>query len=90
MIGFMDTTPKKTLTPAEIIRGNRSAHPDYLTMLDISELADVDRRTVTKWQQRKLIPGPVLRLTANNRPLYDRKAVTEWLVRTGRLIAAAE
>lgn len=81
----MDTT-SKYLTASELVQNNRSIRPEYMTMLDISELAGVNRKTVTKWQQRGRMPQPVMRLSAQNRPLYDREAITQWLVDSGRLV----
>lgn len=89
MLCVMDTTSKKTVAPSEVVRDNRSTHPDLMTMLDIAELAGVSRTTVTKWRQRGLLPEPAFRLAARNRPLYDRKAVSEWLVRSGRLVPSS-
>lgn len=61
-------------------------HPldDLIGSAEISTLAGVTAQTISVWAQRhEDFPTPLLRFRSG--PIYSRKEVEEWLVKTGRL-----
>lgn len=74
----------------KLIKDQRSLDPTLMTQQDIADLGGVQKNTVRKWEQNRILPPPVLRLPRWNMPLYDREEVIEELLRHGRLLEADE
>lgn len=74
----------------KLVDNQRSTDPKLMTQQDIADLAGVQKNTVRKWEQNKLLPVPVLRLPRWNMPLYGREEVIEALVKAGRIYPAKE
>ncbi len=55
-----------------------------ISMLEIAELAEVQRPVVTTWRRRHHASFPSPTGAADTQPFFDAREVVEWLVATGR------
>lgn len=74
----------------KLVEDQRSTDPALMTQQDIADLAGVQKNTVRKWEQGKILPVPVLRLPRWNMPLYNREEVIAALLEHGRIYPAKE
>lgn len=68
-----------------LVHEARSLRPEYMTQQDIADLTGVQRNTVRKWEQNKILPVPDLRLPRWNMPLYPRDETLDALVKAGKI-----
>jgi len=70
------------MRPGSDARPKTTPLPDLVGPVEIAERLGVERATVDKWRQRRVLPDPAA--TISGSPIWKWGEIVEWASRTGR------